>query len=191
MNNADFEKQELLPPAELYLQALPLLSQTIRVACRRLHFWPNAEEDARLAQRLALLLLENDYRWLRQFRQEVPLQTWLQTVTNRYVRHYCRQARRYTTLEAVPPAVFLVAPLQEERIWHSERQGLLREVVAQLTPREQELLRLLCQEELSTEAKAAALGIKRNSFYHEKSLLLKKLRQLVAAKKNAPPRKDS
>ncbi|MGE0882589.1 MAG: sigma-70 family RNA polymerase sigma factor [Blastocatellales bacterium] len=178
-SNSEPKSDHDAPPEELFVQALPLLGSTVRVAFLRYHQSPTPGDMERFSQRLIILLLEDDFRRLRSFDERSSLRTWLQTLTNRYVGSILQQERRNLGLEELPSEFFTSEPSQEDEIREKEKMILLGKALRRLTKQERRLFVLLRQDGATAEDIARDLGIKKESVYRTKNELIKKLQRWI------------
>ena len=178
MLESDSRRREVLTPEELFEQALLLLDDVIRTACRRRYHSPTPEDVGRLRQRLIVLLRNKDLLLLRSYRQEAKLRTWLQTVASRQVSRFLQDERRKVYLDELPDDFFTALPMQEDEVLRKERMESLKKAVKRLTKGQRQLLGLL-ESGLSESEIAQKKGVKVEAVYQAKSRLIKKLRKLI------------
>ena len=156
---------------------LPQIRDAVHTACHR-HPGTQCEvEDFK--QQVVLLLMEDDYRRLRSFSMRSSIKTWLTAVALNQVSNYMRRQKRAISLAKSAAEGFVCQPTQEKVLLYEDRRRRLREVVSQLTAREQELFELLCQDGLACADVAMRMGIKADSVRRRKHALIKKLQELL------------
>lgn len=163
---------------KLFEDIIPDIPPAVRQACRSLNHHPGEMEFDGLCQRMALLLMDNDFHTLRLFGNRSEPQTWLFTIAKRYILRLLQKQKREVHLEDLPPDSFTTHPDQEERLISEEREKLLQAAVGKLTEHERKLFYLIAQG-LKAEEIAKELRINNKSVYKEKNRLIKKLRRLI------------
>ncbi len=98
------------------------------------------------------------YRNLAGFRGQSSLKTWLYRIVMNYSKNNLRDRRRHTGEEieewtaSVPPAV-------EAEMEQADRKAILKDAIARLPPRQQEVLRLRVEHDLSFAEISETIGI--------------------------------
>lgn len=133
-------------------------------------------------QGVFLGLHENGYRKLRQFEGRCSLATWLRLVSRSTVIDEIRGLRKDLSLDAEDDERDSLhdhlsghGPNPEEMLLEQADYGLLKEAIEHLTPREKELLELVCDPRMTPEQTAEELGISVGAYYTRKSRLVQKL----------------
>jgi RNA polymerase sigma factor (sigma-70 family) len=155
------------------------LRQAVYWACRRFHYRPRNGEIEDICQAICLLLLKNDYRSLHSFNpQKGKLTTWLQTIANHEVLHCLRRQGNGQMVDAeFDASIFL--PSQENALLLKEQKVMAQAAAFKLSPNEQQLFWLLCQDEPSDSEKAKRMSISFSAFRKRKHHLIVKLRVLI------------
>jgi RNA polymerase sigma-70 factor, ECF subfamily len=148
------------------------------------------EEIEDICQDVFLALFDQDARKLRQYqgRNGCSLASWLRVVANRLTIDRLRREGRTVSLddpnnreswrirEAEPDARPGPEPLVEE----AQRASRVRELIAQLAPKDQLFVQLFYFQGLPIEEVANTIGITTNAAYVRKMRLHEKLRRLVS-----------
>lgn len=148
------------------------------------------EEIEDICQDVFLALFDQDARKLRQYqgRNGCSLASWLRVVANRLTIDRLRREGRTISLddpnnieswwvrEAQPDA----KPGPEPQVEEAQRAARVRELIAQLPPKDQMFVQLFYFQGLPIEEVANTIGITTNAAYVRKMRLHEKLRRLVA-----------
>lgn len=131
---------------------------------------------ADIAQTLELHLVRNNYAVLRSFRGESRFSTWLYAVA---IQLTLREAQRYSQHRAHGDAELgqlaaSTTPVEETLAQHQARQ-VVRQILSELPPDDQLLVRLLFEEELDAPAVAQILGMTASGVRMKKMRLKSKL----------------
>jgi RNA polymerase sigma factor (sigma-70 family) len=163
--------------ADIILQEL---RQAVSQAYRCHRHRPRPGEVEEISQQIFSRLIEDNHRRLRSFDGErSSLQTWLHAIAKNHVSRHLRREGRIGSLADIKLDALLSPPPQEDACLSSERKSLLQAAASELSPRERQMLELLCQDGLKDTERAKTLGIKPDSFRVLKHQLIKKLRGLV------------
>jgi len=163
----------------LFLQEMvPAIPKVVGQVFAKLGRHPDPAEADRFAQRIRVLLWENDYRVLRSFKRQSAPETWLFTIAMRHIRRWLRGRDGIVSLDDMPSDSFTVQPDQEESLLEKERDEILLAARAKLTKREQEMFDLWWSG-LSIEDIAEKMRIKRRSASVRKRTLIKKLQRII------------
>ncbi len=115
-------------------------------------------------------------------RQEPEPATWLFTVCRNGALNVCRKERRLTFLEdSMLETPDTESPMPFDRIERDEASGFLMRIVATLPPRQQEVLQLKFQNDLSYQQIAAIIQTNANNVGVLIHTALKTLRQKYTA----------
>ncbi|MCG3162409.1 MAG: hypothetical protein JMDDDDMK_03659 [Acidobacteria bacterium] len=151
-------------------------------ACNKLRYHPGPMELDGLEQRVALTLIDNDYRVLRSFAHQSDLQTWLYTIAKRKILQWLQEQKKMSSLEDWLQDALTFQSDQEQKLIlqeeEKEREKILLLALSKLTEHEQKLFSLMRQG-LKTGKIAKEMGIKKESAYTEISVLKKKLRKII------------
>lgn len=154
----------------------------VRQACSNLKYYPGPVDLDGLKQRVALTLIDNDYRVLRSFAHHSEPQTWLYTIAKRKILQRLQEQKRMSSLEDWLQDALTFQPDQEQKLISQEkereREKILLLALSKLTEREQKLFSLM-RLGLKTGKVAKEMGIKKESAYTEISLLKKKLQKII------------
>jgi len=148
------------------------------------------EEIEDICQDVFLALFDQDARKLRQYqgRNGCSLASWLRVVANRLTIDRLRREGRTVSLddpnnieswrvrEAQPDA----KPGPEPQVEEAQRAARVRELIAQLPPKDQLFVQLFYFQGLPIEEVANTIGITTNAAYVRKMRLHEKLRRLIA-----------
>ncbi|MEW6273083.1 MAG: sigma-70 family RNA polymerase sigma factor [Thermodesulfobacteriota bacterium] len=148
------------------------------------------EEIEDICQDVFLALFDQDARKLRQYqgRNGCSLASWLRVVANRLTIDRLRREGRTVSLddpnnieswrvrEVQPDA----KPGPEPQVEEAQRAARVRELIAQLPPKDQLFVQLFYFQGLPIEEVANTIGITTNAAYVRKMRLHEKLRRLVA-----------
>jgi RNA polymerase sigma factor (sigma-70 family) len=166
---------------KLFYAILPHIPKVVGQVCASLNLHPGQMELDGYAQRIVVLLIDDDLKILRSFDHRSEPETWLYRIVWRHISHWLREQKRVVSLEALPPDFFIAQPNQEERIISKERTRVLLGAVGKLTEHDRKLFRLICQG-LKTEKIAKEMGIKKRSVSREKVALIKRLQKIIKAR---------
>ncbi len=154
----------------------------VRQACSNLKYYPGPVDLDGLEQRVALALIDNDYRVLRSFAHNSEPQTWLYTIAKRKVLQRLQEQKRMSSLEDWLQSELTFQPEQEQKLISEEnerkRDDILHTALSKLTEYERKLFSLMRQG-LKTNEIAKMVGIKKESAYTEISVLKKKLHKFI------------
>lgn len=150
---------------------LKLLYNAARRSCRSYRSYFNEGDVEDIAQSIALLLIQHNYRGLRSFKSHPSLKAWLQTIANRETSHFYRGRRIAVSLEDLSPDDQAYPPNQEDKI-------LCDGIASKLTKRQRKLLELMLLG-LKTNEIAERNGIDPDSVSKSKSRLRDKVDKLL------------
>ncbi|HZR85006.1 MAG TPA: sigma-70 family RNA polymerase sigma factor [Candidatus Binatia bacterium] len=150
------------------------------------------EEIEDLCQDVFLALFDQDARKLRQYqgRNGCSLASWIRVVANRLTIDRLRREGRTVSLDdpnnlessrvrnAEPDA----KPGPEPQVEEAQRAARVREMIAQLPPKDQLFVQLFYFQGLPIEEVAQTIGITTNAAYVRKMRLHEKLRRLVTTR---------
>lgn len=171
-NEENSRRESRVFPAALYAE----LPDLIRSACWQFHYFPTPEEIEDRRAEIIVRFLEHDGYLLQTFDAERgTLKTWLHTVVRNYVGKHLKRRQKWDSLEDVLPEILLEQPRQELNVKAQEQFIAVARVVPQLSARQQELFRLVC-EECSTIEIAQRLKLKPESVRRMKYELRQKIK---------------
>ncbi len=165
---------------KLFEDIIPDIPPAVRQACQGLNHHPDKMEFDGLCQRIAMVLMDNDFHTLRSFSNDSRPQTWVFTIAKRYILRRLKVQKKEIRLEDLPLDSFTTQPGQEEKLISEEREKLLQMALGKLTEHERKLFFLITQGLKAGEI-AKEMKIKKKSVYTEKSALIKKLRSILNA----------
>jgi RNA polymerase sigma factor (sigma-70 family) len=177
VSQAVFSLSATSKPELLLAALLPDIRDAVSRACYHYSSDPSEIED--VCHQMIILLMEDDYRRLRSFHLESSIKTWLTAVALHYVSNYVGRQKKAISLDDISREACVCAGVQEAELISEEMRCELNAAVNQLTAREQQLLELLCRDDLSSADVAREMGIKVESVHRRKYALIKKLRGLV------------
>jgi RNA polymerase sigma-70 factor (ECF subfamily) len=99
------------------------------------------------------------YRNLHHYRQEHAFSTWLYRLAANHVLDHRRRSRGQRQRSAMPEQVTDPQPVPSAVLEHSERSGLVRSALEQVTPRYREVLFLVYVEGLPLVQVGQLLGL--------------------------------
>ena len=172
-------RQDDSDTAKLFADILLDIPGVVDQACRSLGYRPSQMDFDDIVQEVILLLIKDDYYYLRSFKHLSSPQTWLFTIVR---RHLCRQLRRHgreTLLSDLQADSLSFQPEQESKLIDEARTKQLSVALSRLTVREQRLFHLLCRDELSASDVAREIGIKTESVYRERIVIIAKIRKMI------------
>jgi RNA polymerase sigma factor (sigma-70 family) len=163
---------------KLFKNIFPDVPEIVRRACIKLSRHPDQVDVDEIAQRVAYLLWNDNYRALRSFKYESSLETWLFAIAMRHILRWLREQGEIESLEDRLPDSFVVRQRQEERLLAKEREERVREAVGKLTEHDQKLYGLLRQE-LSIGKIAEEMKVKSRSVSVMKRVLIIRLQKIM------------
>jgi len=166
-------------PGEFIEGLFPDICDAVRLACILYKHYPGESEIEELGQEIIILLMEDDYRRLRQFAGRSSFKTWLNSVIKHHVSHQLRKRKKVQSLEGIALDPFICRPGQDEVFSLEEKNQMLQAAIIHLTKRERQLFELLYGEEASINEVAIRMGIKTTSVRRRKHALVRKLKRLV------------
>ncbi len=136
--------------------------------------------DPALAEEIVQETMLNVWRKAAQFEPaRASASTWVFTIARNMRIDMLRKARRPEPDLNDPATVPEPEPLAHERIAHAEEAGRLRDAVARLPGEQQEVLRLVFQEDITHAEAAARLGLPLGTVKSRIRLALKRVRSEV------------
>lgn len=134
-------------------------------------------------------LLENDFRKLRQFRNEnsCSLSTWLTIIASRTAIDHIRQDRSHLFRETADGErdIYETIPASEKSfehlLVHKQLDERLKAAIAELGAQDRLIIRLILEKGLTPEETAGILGLSAETVYSRKSRLTERLKKSVAA----------
>lgn len=178
MPKMDQPEMAISETEKLFLEIIPYIPSSVRQACQNLNHHPDKMEFDGLVSRIIMLLMDNDFHTLRSFGNGSKPQTWLYTIARRYVLYQLRKRKKEVHLEDLPLDSFTTQPDQEVKLISEEREKLLQAAISKLTKRERKLFGQILQGAKAEEI-AKEMGIKKESVYAKKSVLLRKLEKIT------------
>jgi len=166
---------------KLFYDILPHIPKVVSQVCANLNRHPSQVELDGYAQRIVVLLIDDDFKVLRSFDYRSEPETWLYRIVWRRISHWLGERKRMVSLEVLPPDIFITQPNQEERIIAKERVSVLLGAVGKLTEHDQKLFRLICRG-LKTEEIAKEMGLKKRSVSRERNTMIKRLQKIIKAR---------
>jgi len=132
-------------------------------------------------------LLDNDFRKLRQFRNEnsCSLSTWLTIIASRTAIDHMRQDRSHLYTETTEGGrdIYETIPASEKSFEHliieKQRDERLKAAIAQLGAQDRLIMRLVLEKGFSPEETAVIMGISAETVYSRKNRLAEKLKKSV------------
>jgi RNA polymerase sigma-70 factor, ECF subfamily len=156
---------------------VPLIRHCLRALSHGCLSEPDLDD---LVGEVWLRLWENDKHRLRCFdpSRGVRVSTWIATLARRCSIDQLRSLRRapLAGVDEEPPDQ---RPLAQEALEQRERDQLVRQALAGLTPDEREFLQALCVEELGALTLAARLGVALPTIYSRRFKITAKLARNV------------
>lgn len=160
-----------------------LIVARIAAACREVNIEPRPEFIEECSAELTSLLFHNDLAALRRFEGRAKLSTWLSVIIRRCTLGIIKRRRR----QAVQPdSRFDIAAIPDSRESPSdpEQSARLQACLAQLSPKDREILHLQFDEQLSYAAIGERLGIAENSVGPKLHRAQKRLKKLMSRVKD-------
>ncbi len=151
----------------------------------------HTEEDLEdLFNAVFVSLLENDFRKLRQFRNEnsCSLSTWLTIIASRTAIDHIRKDRSHLFMETAEggPDIYDTIPASEESFEHlivdRQRDESLKAAIALLGTQDRLIMRLVLEKGLSPEETAAIMGLSVETVSSRKNRLTEKLKKSLTAR---------
>jgi RNA polymerase sigma factor (sigma-70 family) len=182
MPSNDSQAPDALNAKQLVVELLPKVSRAVRYACLFYGHAPNWEEVEDLSQAVLDKLIEDNCRRMRSFANLSSIETWLYTVVKHDVKPYV--SRRLWEKENVSYPNDLLSgalsyqPAQEKTLIYEDKWRTLRAIISRLPKGKRRLIELGIRG-LKPKEIAKEMGIRINSFYSEKSALIKELRKSI------------
>lgn len=164
------------------MKMLPEIRNSVHLVCLPHKHKADREEINDICQQIVLLLIEDDHRRLRLFKQRSSIETWLRTVVKNHVGRHLRRQKQWQRAEKLSMELFLSHIALEKEILSKERRGILQSVVPKLNRRERQLFDLLCEDDLNLSDIANLLDVKAGTLRKRKHDLIEKLRKLVESR---------
>lgn len=159
---------------------LPDIYAAVCKACGNLSRYFDEDDYNRYTQRIALLLMVDDYRLLRSFKKKSSPQTWLYKIAWRNILHWLQEQNRQVSLDDLPPDFFAAPPDQEQALLFKENMVLLQAALGRLSERKRLLFHLIC-DDLNASEIAEKMDIETSSVYPMRDTLIKKLQETLSA----------
>lgn len=169
-------------------QTSPLVRSAVTQTLYRYSVPTTREAVEDLHNGLFVLLMEDDFRRLRQFQGRASLATYVRVITVRHVVDVLRQQRYHPSLDADPTAQSLAdqRASPQEQLEQTEQARTVQRAIARLEPRERLLLTLVFDRELAPDRICGLFGITLSAYYNQKSRLLKKMRKMCEESARGP-----
>jgi RNA polymerase sigma factor (sigma-70 family) len=182
MPTNDSQAPDAVDAKQLVLGLSPKVPKAVRYACRFYGHDPNWAEVEDLSQNVLVKLIDDDCRRLRSFANFSSIETWLYTVVRRDVRPYVLR-RRWEKENVIYvndqlSNVLSYQPAQDKTLIDGDKRRTLQAIISSLSKRKRLLIELELKE-LKPREIAKEMGIKVNSFYSEKSALIKEIRETI------------
>ncbi|MBO0861737.1 MAG: RNA polymerase sigma factor [Chloracidobacterium sp.] len=182
MPSNDSQATDALNAKQLVVRLSPKIPKAVRYACRFYGHDPNWDEVEDLSQDVLAKLIDDDCRRMRSFANYSSIETWLYTVVKHDVKVYVLKRRhekenvRYVT-DLLPDALSY-QPTQEKTLIYEGQLRTLHAIIGSLSRRKRRLIELQIQE-LKPKEIAKEMGIKIDSFYSQKSAIIKEIRESI------------
>jgi RNA polymerase sigma factor (sigma-70 family) len=184
MPSNDSQAPDALDAKQLVVELSPKVPKAVRFACRFYGHDPNRDEIEDLSQGVLAKLIEDNCRRIRSFANHSSIETWLYTVIKHDVKPYVlrrRWEKEYVGyVNDLAPGVLSYQPAQEKALIDEDEQRTLWAIIRSLPERKRQLIELEIHG-LKPKEIAKEMGIKINSFYSEKSALIKEIRKSIKA----------
>ena len=165
-----------------------LIWNSIHKTFRRYAFQYTAEDSEDMYSAIFLSLVENDFKKLRQFRQEnsCALSTWLAIISVRKTIDFLRRDKRHLSVDTagedqelgniIPDITYKADHLLERK----QAEEHLKQSLASLSPRDGMIFDLIYNKGVSPEDAAQTLGLSTNLIYSRKHRIMEKIRQNIS-----------
>jgi RNA polymerase sigma factor (sigma-70 family) len=158
------------------------ISKAVRYTCRLYGYQANGDEVEDLSQDILVTLFNDEGRVLRSFANRSSVETWLYTIVRRELRPYFLKRRwekeNLSDVDDLSTEALRYEANQEERLIGQDERRALRAILSRLPDRKRQLVELELQE-LKSRDIAKEMGIKVESVYRLKSVLLKEIRRSI------------
>jgi RNA polymerase sigma factor (sigma-70 family) len=182
MPSNDSQAPDPLDAKRLVVELSPKVPKAVRYACRFYGHDPNRDEIEDLSQGVLAKLIEDNCRRMRSFANHSSVETWLYTVVKHDVKPYVLRRRwekeNVGYVNDLAPDALSYQPAQEKALIDEEERRTLWAIIGSLPRGKRRLIELEIHG-LKPKEIAKELGIKINSFYSEKSALIKKFRKSI------------
>jgi RNA polymerase sigma factor (sigma-70 family) len=180
MPSNDSQAPDALDVKQLVVGLSPKVPKAVRYACRFYGHDPKWDEVEDLSQVILAQLIEDNYRRMRSFANFSSIETWLYTMVKHNVKPYVLRRRwekeNMSYVNELLSGALSYQPTQEKTLIDEDQQRTLRAIISSLPKRKRRLIELEIQE-LKPKEIAKEMGIKINSFYSEKSALIKEIKE--------------
>jgi RNA polymerase sigma factor (sigma-70 family) len=160
----------------------PKVAKAVRFACRFYGHDPNWDEVEDLSQNVLAKLIEDNCRRMRSFANFSSIETWLYTVVKHDVKPYALRRRwekeNVGYVNDLTPGALSYHPTQEKALIDEDERRALQVIIRSLSERKRRLIELEIKE-LKPKEIAKEMGIKIDSFYSEKSSIIKEIRESI------------
>jgi RNA polymerase sigma factor (sigma-70 family) len=177
---------DALNAKQLVVRLSPKVPKAVRHACRLYGHDPSWDEVEDLSQDVLAKLMDDNCRRMRSFANFSSIETWLYTVVRRDVKPYVLKRRRekgkVCYVDDLLPDTLNYQPTQEKTLINEDERRTLQAIIGNLPGRKRRLIELQIQE-LKPKEIAEEMGIKIDSFYSEKSALIKKIRESIKGRR--------
>jgi RNA polymerase sigma factor (sigma-70 family) len=182
MPSNDSQAPHAFDAKQLVVGLSPKVPKAVRYACRFYGHDPNWAEVEDLSQDVLVKLIDDNCRRMRSFANFSSIETWLYTVVKHNVRPYVLRRRwekeNVSYANDLLSSVLSYQPAQDKTLIDEDKRRTLQAIISSLSNRKRRLIELELQE-LKPKEIAKEMGIKINSFYSEKSALIRELRETV------------
>jgi RNA polymerase sigma factor (sigma-70 family) len=182
MPSNDSQASDALDAKQLVVRLSPKVSKAVRYACHFYGYDPNWDEVEDLSQDVLAKLIEDNCRRMRSFANFSSIETWLYTVVKHEVKPYVLRRRwekeNVSYVNDLSLGALSYQPTQEKTLTDEDKRRTLQAIISSLPKRKRRLIELELQE-LKPREIAKEMGIKIDSFYSEKSALIKEIRELI------------
>lgn len=178
MNATTFQRCLQENPAALLVLLLPAIQRVTASCCRSICNYIRASEMEDFFQEIIVLLIEHDFRRLRNFDpNRSAFETWFRSFARRQIlKRYCRESRHHFDRARMAKST-LQSP--ETALLENERLLQLRAVFAQLSEKERTFLRVLFTCHFEAVRIGNILGMTATQVYLRKHRLIRKLHLLL------------
>jgi RNA polymerase sigma factor (sigma-70 family) len=182
MPSNDSQAPDALDAKQLVVELSPKVPKAVRFACRFYGHDPNRDEIEDLSQGVLAKLIEDNCRRIRSFANHSSIETWLYTVIKHDVKPYVLRRRwekdNVGHLNDLAPGALSYQPTQEKALIDEDERRTLWAIIRSLPKRKRQMIELEIHG-LKPKEIAKEMGIKINSFYSEKSVLIKEIRKSI------------
>ena len=182
MPSNDSQTPDAPDAKQLVVRLSPKVPKAVRYACRFYGYDPNWDEIEDLSQGILAKLIEDNCRRMRSFANFSSIETWLYTVVKHNVKPYVLRRRwekeNVSYVNDLLSGALSYQPTQEKTLADEDKRRTLWAIISSLPGRKRRLIELEIQE-LKPKEIAKEMGIKIDSFYSEKSALIKEIRESI------------